>query len=37
MLLGESGGQLLIVPEKNKVVGTKQKCCSVVDMSGSES
>ena len=37
MLLGKSGGQLLIAPERTKRLGLKQKCLSVVDVSGGES
>ena len=37
MLLGKSGGQLLIAPERMKRLGLKQKCLSVVDVSGGES
>ena len=37
MLLGKSRGQLLISPERMKEeAGTKQKWCSVVDVSGGE-
>ena len=36
MLLGKSGGQLLIAPERMKLVGPKQKQHSVVDMSDDE-
>ena len=37
MLLGKSGRQLLITPEKNEAAGRKQKQHSVVDVSGGES
>ena len=37
MLLGKSGGQLLIAPERTKSLGLKQKCLSVADVSGGES
>ena len=37
MLLGKSGGQLLIAPERTKRLGLKQKCLSFVDVSGGES
>ena len=36
MLLGESGGGVLMAPRKKEVAGPKQKQRSVVDVSGDE-